>query len=46
MAADGAGAFVEIGPGKVLQNLVKRIDASAETRGIDTIGDLRQGVPA
>lgn len=40
MAAGGAGTFVEIGPGKVLQGLVKRISPAAATRGIDTAADL------
>ncbi len=34
MRADGATLFVECGPGKVLQGLVKKIDASAETAGV------------
>lgn len=31
MIADGASSFTEVGPGKVLQGLVKKIDRSAET---------------
>jgi [acyl-carrier-protein] S-malonyltransferase len=30
MIADGATEFVEVGPGKVLQGLVKKIERSAE----------------
>ena len=30
MLSDGASSFVEVGPGKVLQGLVKKIDSSAE----------------
>ena len=40
MAADGATEFVEIGPGKVLQGLVKRIRNDVQTRGIDRIADV------
>ncbi|MBI1804206.1 MAG: ACP S-malonyltransferase [Ignavibacteriae bacterium] len=40
MIADGATAFVEIGPGKVLQGLLKRIDGTAEVRGIDKAADI------
>jgi [acyl-carrier-protein] S-malonyltransferase len=40
MAADGASVFVEIGPGKVLQGLVKRIRNDAETRGIEKLADI------
>ena len=31
MIADGASSFTEVGPGKVLQGLVKKIDRQAET---------------
>ena len=34
MIADGAGSFLEIGPGKVLQGLLKKVDAAIETTGI------------
>jgi [acyl-carrier-protein] S-malonyltransferase len=40
MAADGATTFVEIGPGKVLQGLVKRIRGDVGTRGIDKLSDI------
>ncbi|MGB0177918.1 MAG: ACP S-malonyltransferase, partial [Owenweeksia sp.] len=30
MIKDGANVFIEVGPGKVLQGLVKKIDGSAE----------------
>jgi [acyl-carrier-protein] S-malonyltransferase len=44
MIADGAKKFTEIGPGKVLQGLVKRIDAGAEANGIDKIGDFEKTI--
>ena len=34
MVKDGATEFVELGPGKVLQGLVKKIEASATTSGM------------
>jgi [acyl-carrier-protein] S-malonyltransferase len=40
MIADGAVLFVEIGPGKVLQGLVKRIDPSVQVKGIEKVSDL------
>jgi [acyl-carrier-protein] S-malonyltransferase len=42
MVRDGASRFVEIGPGKVLQGLVKRIDPAAETAGVDKYGDIKK----
>ncbi|MCI0706062.1 MAG: ACP S-malonyltransferase [Ignavibacteriae bacterium] len=40
MAAAGATMFVEVGPGKVLQGLVKRINGGVATKGIDKFADL------
>lgn len=40
MIHDGASVFVEVGPGKVLQGLVKRINASVSVKGVDTSTDL------
>jgi [acyl-carrier-protein] S-malonyltransferase len=37
MIADGAASFTEIGPGKVLQGLVKKVDRNMETSGIDQL---------
>ena len=34
MLADGATLFTEIGPGKVLQGLIKKVDRMAETAGV------------
>lgn len=45
MAADGASDFVELGPGKVLQGLIKRTVPAAGTRGFDTFADLQAGRP-
>ena len=36
MIADGAGSFTEIGPGKVLQGLVKKVDRKMETAGVNS----------
>lgn len=43
MALDGASMFVEIGPGKVLQGLVKRIRSDVATRGIEKLADIVSG---
>lgn len=40
MKSNGATRFVELGPGKVLQGLVKRIDSSVETVGFDKASDI------
>ncbi|HEY3250411.1 MAG TPA: ACP S-malonyltransferase [Ignavibacteria bacterium] len=40
MVNDGANDFVELGPGKVLQGLVKRISPSVTIRGFDNAVDL------
>ncbi|MCG6185761.1 ACP S-malonyltransferase [Maribellus maritimus] len=36
MIADGATSFTEIGPGKVLQGLVKKVDRAMETSGVNS----------
>ena len=39
MSKDGVTRFVEIGPGKVLQGLVKRTVSSVEVSGIDKMSE-------
>lgn len=41
MVRDGATAFLELGPGKVLQGLVKRIASSATVAGVDKLADVQ-----
>lgn len=42
MIKDGVEEFYELGPGKVLQGLVKRIDADAKCFGIEKYSDLER----
>jgi [acyl-carrier-protein] S-malonyltransferase len=42
MINDGADTFIEIGPGKVLQGLIKRINPDMKTFGIDKYNDIEQ----
>ena len=42
MIEDGADEFYEIGPGKVLQGLLKRIDPNVKSVGIDKYADLEK----
>lgn len=44
MIGDGATMFLEVGPGKVLQGLVKRINAVVQTAGVDTYDDIAKRV--
>jgi [acyl-carrier-protein] S-malonyltransferase len=34
MIADGATAFIDVGPGKVLQGLVRKINREVEVSGV------------
>ncbi len=37
MIADGASSFTEVGPGKVLQGLVKKVDRKMEVAGVSSL---------
>lgn len=41
MIKDGAQEFIEAGPGKVLQGLIKRIDKNVIVKGLDKAEDLK-----
>lgn len=40
MINDGAKEFIELGPGKVLQGLIKRINNTVNIRGVDKAADV------
>jgi [acyl-carrier-protein] S-malonyltransferase len=40
MINDGADEFIELGPGKILQGLVKRINSSVAIKGFEKVSDL------
>lgn len=42
MIKDSINQFIEIGPGKVLQGLIKRIDSGVKTYGFDEADDLNK----
>jgi [acyl-carrier-protein] S-malonyltransferase len=42
MIEDGIEEFYEIGPGKVLQGLIKRINPDVKTHGIDKFADVER----
>ena len=41
MIKEGSNKFIEIGPGKVLSGLVKRIDRNVDLIQINNIDDLK-----
>lgn len=42
MTADGVEKFVEVGPGKVLQGLMRRIDRKLDASGVSSVEDLEK----
>jgi [acyl-carrier-protein] S-malonyltransferase len=45
LRAAGVERFVELGPGRVLSGLVRRIDRAAETAAVDSVAKLRELSP-
>ena len=41
MVNDGVNNFIEIGPGKVLSGLIKRINKEVNVQSINTIEDIK-----
>jgi [acyl-carrier-protein] S-malonyltransferase len=41
MTAQGVDRFIEIGPGKVLSGLIKRIARGSKIQNIGTVDDLK-----
>ena len=41
MIGKGINEFIEIGPGKVLSGLVKRIDAKVLTKSVNTLDEIK-----
>jgi [acyl-carrier-protein] S-malonyltransferase len=41
MIKNGVNEFIEIGPGKVLSGLVKRIDNKVQSKSVNTIEDIK-----
>jgi [acyl-carrier-protein] S-malonyltransferase len=42
MIADGATEFFELGPGKVLQGLIRKTDKNVAVAGASTLADLEK----
>lgn len=43
LIVDGCGEFIEVGPGRVLTGLMRKISRGAATRSVGTAADLRPG---
>lgn len=44
LAASGVGRYVEVGPGRVLSGLIRRLAAGAETRNVEKPGQVEEYV--